>query len=39
MVVVPTLTAVTKPVLSIVATAGAEEVHGVVALAVAEPLN
>ena len=39
MVVVPAVIAVTNPVLSTVATAGVEEVHGVVVDGAAEPVN
>ena len=39
MVVVPEATPVTNPVLSIVATAGVEEIHGVVTAGVAELVN
>ena len=39
MVVVPDAIAVTNPVLSTVATAGVEDVHGVVTAGVADPVN
>ena len=39
MVVVPDAIAVTNPVLSTVATAGVEDVHGVVPDGVADPVN
>ena len=39
MVVVPMVSAVTSPVLSTVATAGVEDVHGVVTAGVADPVN
>ena len=39
MVVVPMASAVTSPVLSTVATAGVEDVHGVVTAGVADPVN
>jgi hypothetical protein len=39
MVVVPAATPVTNPVLSTVATAVLEEVHGVVVAGVADPVN
>ena len=39
MVVVPAVIPVTNPVLSTVATAGVEDVHGVVPNGVADPVN